>query len=64
MGSQALAVRGVGAYTGTNNIEIVSVRATCASNSFKLDNIQQLKLATSGNSNVSISTITEIWGIV
>lgn len=62
--SNTTAVRGVGAYTGTNNIEIVSVRATCASNSFKLDNIQQLKLATSGNSNVSISTITEIWGIV
>lgn len=57
-------VRGVGAYAGTSSIEVIGVRATCASTSFKLDSIQQFKIATSGISNVEISTITEIWGVI
>jgi hypothetical protein len=58
------AVRGLATYTGNSNIEIVSVRATCDTTNFKLESIQQFKIATSGISNVDISAITEIWGIV
>lgn len=57
------AIRGSGCYAGSN-IEIVGVRGTCDSIDFTLDAIKQVKLTTSGVTEIEISTITEIWGVI
>lgn len=59
------AVRGQGSYTRVSDIQLLSMRATCADTSFKLDALASLRISPSGITDASSSYtyITEIWGV-